>query len=427
MADFGSLAPTYDDLLRSAQFAMASPQPVPFGAMDVRGAPSPAVPVDPMLDPPAVPDDGFSARFGKGLTRYPGHVFGNLASLPQRAFETSETRRMGGEYDPGPAVETALSVMGGTGFGAPAGAVGAGPVRPVIHATSGEKFAEFRAPRDLRAGGVQTRGSSPGGESDWVWFGHPEDVGILTDLYGANVAETTIPRDLPVARWRDYDADPTYTPDVMRRILSDHADAPGVAISGVAQREGGAPSTVYAMRDLSQVAPPRWRDWWEDPLPAEPGTTFGSGATDKRLGAGLAGLGQAGERPAVTGAAIAKMPDETVAMVDPRRIDAAWRHDRNQYVGPDGAGGDPEKYARAREFLTTADQFEAPSLRMNEGGVPVFEDGRHRFAVMRDLGMDRAPVAIDPYSMELAKKYGLLGLSGAIPAFGSLAGMDAPQ
>lgn len=155
-------------------------------------------------------------------------------------------------------------------------------------------------------------------------------------------------------------------------------------------------------------------------------TTLGSGATDKRLGAGLAGLGQAGERPAVTGAAVAKMPDETIAMVDPRRIDAAWQRDRNQYVGPDGAGGDPGKYSRAREFLTTADQFEAPSLRMNEGGVPVFEDGRHRFAVMRDLGMDRVPVAVDPYSAELARRWKLLGLA-ALPAGGAVAGAMGDQ
>lgn len=261
MADFGSLSPTYDELLRSAQLAMLSPQPVSFGAL------SGAEPVDTgafeaaalrqrrAVRPEAGRQEGAATKV---LDKYAPHVIENAISLPQRAYEASETRRMGGDYDPGPAVETALGVMGSTGFGAPARIVGAGPVK----------------------------------------------------------------------------------------------------------------------------------------------------------------------RPTIPGKALPKMPDEAVVQVDPRKIDAAWQRDSGVYVGPGGSGGSPEKYARAREFLTTADQFEAPSLRMNEGGTPVFDDGRHRFAVMRDAGMDRVPVAIDPYSTELAKRFGLLGLAGmgAPAAFGSLAG-----
>lgn len=53
----------------------------------------------------------------------------SLGQLPQRAFQSSESMRMGGGYDPAPMVDAAMLTMGGTGFGAPAGALGAGPTR----------------------------------------------------------------------------------------------------------------------------------------------------------------------------------------------------------------------------------------------------------------------------------------------------------
>lgn len=70
-------------------------------------------------------------------SRLMGGVFGalgNLATLPQRAFQASETMRQGGDYDPGPVLEAATLPMG---TGAIAGVpmrtgemmLGAGPVR----------------------------------------------------------------------------------------------------------------------------------------------------------------------------------------------------------------------------------------------------------------------------------------------------------
>jgi len=53
-----------------------------------------------------------------------------LATLPQRGREAAGSLQRGGSYDPGPAVEAALLTMGGTGFGAPKGAIGAGPALP---------------------------------------------------------------------------------------------------------------------------------------------------------------------------------------------------------------------------------------------------------------------------------------------------------
>ena len=72
------------------------------------------------------PDIGIGAMLKNSVT--------GLASLPQRAFEASENRRLGGDYDPAPIVESATLPMGtGALAGVPVRAgeavLGAGPVR----------------------------------------------------------------------------------------------------------------------------------------------------------------------------------------------------------------------------------------------------------------------------------------------------------
>jgi hypothetical protein len=96
------------------------------------------------------------------------------ATLPQRAMTSAQNYADTGQYDPAPMVESALMTMGGTSLGAPAGAVGAGPVRkslldmgtearmaraaqqgfdtevPLYHGTS--KDADFKKFKDSRHG-----------------------------------------------------------------------------------------------------------------------------------------------------------------------------------------------------------------------------------------------------------------------------------
>ena len=60
----------------------------------------------------------------KVLAGYVPNALDDMAHLPERAFGASEQLRATGEYDPGPAMETALLTLGaGTAF-APKGAVG---------------------------------------------------------------------------------------------------------------------------------------------------------------------------------------------------------------------------------------------------------------------------------------------------------------
>jgi len=68
---------------------------------------------------------------GPGLSwlarKYVPHVIAGILNLPQQAAQASEDLRTTGEYDPAAPVNAALMTMGGTGFGAPRGAIGAGP------------------------------------------------------------------------------------------------------------------------------------------------------------------------------------------------------------------------------------------------------------------------------------------------------------
>lgn len=66
-------------------------------------------------------------KFEHPLTRALRSGVESLATLPSRALRAAGELQRTGEYDPGPALEAAGLVMGGTAFGAPRGAIGAGP------------------------------------------------------------------------------------------------------------------------------------------------------------------------------------------------------------------------------------------------------------------------------------------------------------
>jgi hypothetical protein len=75
-----------------------------------------------------------SVDFHKTL---PGKIVDSVLAIPQRAFEASEERRAGGEYDPGPILDAAMLPMGtGAIAGVPVkGAeaiLGAGPIRRTV-------------------------------------------------------------------------------------------------------------------------------------------------------------------------------------------------------------------------------------------------------------------------------------------------------
>lgn len=68
-------------------------------------------------------------------------------------------------------------------------------------------------------------------------------------------------------------------------------------------------------------------------------------------------------------------------------------------------------FDRFKKYLKTGEPITASTvyLREDNGRVKVdFGDGRHRYTVLRDMGMKAIPFAMDEKSFELAKKYGLI-------------------
>ena len=117
----GALPDDYAMLLADAQRSMQSDDPVVLSVPEETPAEIAARRMQRSVRPVGGRQEGGTTKV---LDKYVPHVVGGLASLPQRAFEASETRRMGGEYDPGPAVEATLNLMGtGSAFAQP-GAVG---------------------------------------------------------------------------------------------------------------------------------------------------------------------------------------------------------------------------------------------------------------------------------------------------------------
>jgi hypothetical protein len=82
------------------------------------------------------------------------------------------------------------------------------------------------------------------------------------------------------------------------------------------------------------------------------------------------------------------------------------------YVGDKENIEHPARCKSFKEYLKTGLSIDAPSVNLTErdGRLNItFNDGRHRYAVMRDdLGFEKIPVALDDESLEIAKKYGVI-------------------
>ena len=84
---------------------------------------------------------------------------------------------------------------------------------------------------------------------------------------------------------------------------------------------------------------------------------------------------------------------------------------QNGYVGYKGRGGVKEKYNRFVRFLHTSHKIQPPRLALIKtvnGGLMVnIDDGRHRFAVLRDIGLEKIPVIMSEDSIKTGKEFGI--------------------
>lgn len=92
-------------------------------------------------------------------------------------------------------------------------------------------------------------------------------------------------------------------------------------------------------------------------------------------------------------------------------LDELFKEDGVSYIEPHGKNGLGTRYRGVGEYLKTGRNIDATRVHFREtdGSLSaLIEDGRHRFAYMRDLGMKTIPVSIDENSYEIAQKYGLI-------------------
>lgn len=87
--------------------------------------------------------------------------------------------------------------------------------------------------------------------------------------------------------------------------------------------------------------------------------------------------------------------DETVWISVPK-IEASWKKNRAQYIGPGGSG--PSIGDRYRKFGVWLERGDAVWILWVgfENGEVAFTDGRHRYAWLRDHGVQSMPVDVDP-------------------------------
>jgi hypothetical protein len=110
----------------------------------------------------------------------------------------------------------------------------------------------------------------------------------------------------------------------------------------------------------------------------------------------------------------AKSPGYTTLMVDPQKLDAAWQKDEGFHVPPGGGGAEIRgRRAAFERFLATGAPVEAPKVNL-AGEAVAFDDGRHRFSVLRDAGIDRVAVTV-PASQAAEFRKRFAPASGATP------------
>ena len=81
------------------------------------------------------------------------------------------------------------------------------------------------------------------------------------------------------------------------------------------------------------------------------------------------------------------------------------------YVGRRGMGGSKEKYDRFVRFLHTNHEIQPPRVALSkkfDGDIRIYiDDGRHRFAVLRDIGLETMPVVMSEESIRIGKEAGI--------------------
>jgi hypothetical protein len=103
---------------------------------------------------------------------------------------------------------------------------------------------------------------------------------------------------------------------------------------------------------------------------------------------------------------IATSPHETRMELDIQKVDAAWAKDKDMYIGPGGTCN-PKRgcYDGFISYLQRGEPIGMPQISWGEWSKVIqFTNGRHRFAVLRDMGLKKIPAMVPKEQLEFFKQ-----------------------
>ena len=103
-----------------------------------------------------------------------------------------------------------------------------------------------------------------------------------------------------------------------------------------------------------------------------------------------------------------KRAGRQIVHVNPKAFDKAFSKSSWQYVGPKGEGGIEGRDQKFADFAKDAPSVHASNADVNKEGGITFGDGRHRYAYLRDQGVQSIPMSMDKQSIQHARRHGYL-------------------
>jgi len=100
--------------------------------------------------------------------------------------------------------------------------------------------------------------------------------------------------------------------------------------------------------------------------------------------------------------------DEPYVLVDVGKVDQAWQKGDQKHIAPGGEDEISGRYKRFGKFWDDGNTIIAPLINVRKNGTVEFNNGRHRFAYLRDQGIKQIPVNMDAEDLKIAKKHGLV-------------------
>ncbi len=164
----------------------------------------------------------------------------------------------------------------------------------------------------------------------------------------------------------------------------------------VRSRHGGAAATAAVFKVLAMCRKQAAQNRGATAKQASGKLAPGRGTWQRSEKAASLRAGRAGQ-----GVKFAPAPnagDRQTVHVDTAKLEAGFKKDTGYHVPP-GGGSDKQKYKAAAAFVDkarkTGQAVHQPIVTVDKSGTASFEDGRHRFAALRDAGHKTVAVSVE--------------------------------